>query len=164
MNMTIGINTTQPTTRRDWEWTACEACSGIEEPLWGDAVAFLLDEEVQELYNDMRFALNDVFDEVYPDPSPENEEEYFDRHVGWVQWLEEEFWDEDRGNPGVVRLVSDGDRYTLTARDAESGGLRAIHLDAEMSLKQIQEQIGEFLRAQDPCGNVKARCDEGKAI
>lgn len=72
------------TTTKEWEWGPCEANSGIEDPLWGDAVAFLVDDEVQELYDDMREALNDVFDEAYPDPTPENEEEYFDRHAEWL--------------------------------------------------------------------------------
>jgi len=157
MDTTIGNMTTQPATTKEWTWTGYEALAGTDQEL-DDGVAFLVDEELQDLYDDMRASLNYVFDEVYPDPTPENEQEYFDRHAEWVDWFDGEFFDEDVGNPGVVRLVRDGDHYTLTARDTESGGLRAIHLHAEMSLKQIHEQIKQFLRAQDPCGDVKARC------
>ena len=60
---------------------------------------FLIDEEVQNLYNDMRAALNEVFDEVYPDPTPENEEEYFDQHAEWVDCFDGEFFIDDYGSP-----------------------------------------------------------------
>ena len=38
METVTGSMATQPTTTKEWEWTACEANSGMEEPLWGDAV------------------------------------------------------------------------------------------------------------------------------
>ena len=118
MDTTIESMMTQPTTTKEWTWTVYEANSGEMDEELTDRVASLVTDEVGELYNEMRFALNDVFDECYPDPTPENEEEYFDRHAEWVDWFDGEFWDEECGNPGVVRLTKDGDRYILGARDA----------------------------------------------
>jgi hypothetical protein len=55
----------------------------------------------------------------------------------------------------VVRLVRDGERYTLTARDAESEqGIerRMIHLDPTLSDEDISKRVWKFLTEQDPCG------------
>ena len=167
MNTTIGSMMTQPTTTKDWTWTVYEANSGEMDEELTDRVASLVTDEVGELYNDMRFALNDVFDECYPDPTPENEEEYFDRHAEWVDWFDGEFWDEECGNPGVVRLVKDDDGYTLAARDAdgEQGDRRrTTRLDPALSDRDICRRVREFLRGQDPCGDVKSRCAAGMSM
>ena len=160
MDTTIGSMTTQPTTTKEWEWTAWEACGGANEYL-RDRVALLVDDEVLELYDDMRAALNDVFDECYPDPSPDNEEEYNDRHVEWLDWYESALWDEDCGNPGVVRLVREGGGYVLTARDTEGNQgneQRMIHVAPALSDEEIREQVWKFLTEQDPLGKIEPLC------
>jgi hypothetical protein len=167
MDTTIGSTTTQPTTTKEWEWIghACE-CGGTDE-VPSDRVASLVDDEVLNLYDDMRVALNVVFDECYPDPTPENEEEYFDRHVEWVDGFEDASFDDESGNPGVVRLVKDGDRYVLSARDADGGygdRRRATRLDPTLPDEEIRRQVCEFLRAQDPCGDVTSRNAPGKGM
>lgn len=58
------------TTTKEWEWGPCEANSGIEDPLWGDAVAFLVDDEVQELYDDMRGCSTTCSTRHTPTPPP----------------------------------------------------------------------------------------------
>ena len=47
---------------------ACD-CDGMDEVL-SDRVASLVDDEVLKLYDDMRAALNNVFDECLPRPHP----------------------------------------------------------------------------------------------
>jgi len=151
--------TSVTTTTKEWEWAACGACSGIEGEL-SDRVASLVDDEVQELYNDRRVVLSEVFDECYPDPTPENQEEYCDLHVLWLDGFEDASFDDESGNPGVVHLVKDGDHYTLTARDADckwGNKLRTTHLDPVLSDEDIRKQVSKFLREQDPCGDVRAR-------
>ena len=160
MDMSIGNMTTQPTTMKQWEWIghACD-CDGMDQVL-SDRVASLVDDEVLKLYDDMRAALNDVFDECYPDPTPENQEEYFDRHMEWVDGFEGESFDDESGNPGVVRLVKEGDRYVLSARDTTGGygdRRRTTCLDPALSDEELCGQVCEFLRAQDPCGEVISR-------
>jgi hypothetical protein len=80
MNTTNGSTTTRPTTTKEWEWTSIEASGGRDDELT-DRVALLVEEEALDLYDEMRAALNVVFDECYPDPTPENEEEYCHQHV-----------------------------------------------------------------------------------
>ena len=153
--------TSMMATTKEWEWTACEACGGMDEEQLSDRLASLVGGEVERLYEEMRDAFNIAFDECYPDPNQDNEEEYFDRHVEWVDWYENAMWNEEFGNPGVVRLVRDGDRYTLTARDTEGNQgneRRTIDLDPALSYKEIREQVWEFLRAQDPRGKMESIC------
>ncbi len=162
MDTTIGSMMTQPTTTRVWTWDVTDACEsdGTDEER-SDRVASLVGDEVRRLYEEMRSALNIAFDECYPDPTPDNEEEYHDRHVEWLEWFEFALWDEDRGNPGVVRLVREGDRYTLTARDAEGeqgNERRMIHVAPALSDEEIREQVWKFLTEQDPLGKIESPC------
>jgi predicted fused transcriptional regulator/phosphomethylpyrimidine kinase len=83
--------TTEPTTTREWTWDAWEACGGTDYDR-SDRVASLVGDEIREIYDDMRAALNIAFDDCYPDPSPDNEEEHSDRHVEWLEWYECELW------------------------------------------------------------------------
>lgn len=160
MDTTIGSMATQPTTTKEWEWIGhyCE-CGGVEE-VPSDRVASLVDDEVLELYDDMRVVLSDVFDERYPDPSPENQEEYCDLHVLWLDGFEDASFDDESGIPGVVRLIKDGDRYTISARDADGGygdRRRTTRLEPTLSDEELRRQVREFLRKQDPCGDVRVR-------
>ena len=102
-------------------------------------------------------ALNIAFDECYPDPTPDNEEEYADRHVEWLDEFEAALCD----NPGVARLIRDGDRNTLTARDAEGeqgNERRTACLDPALSDEEIREQVWKFLTEQDPLGKIEPLC------
>jgi len=162
MNTTIGSTATQPTTTKEWTWDASAASEsgGMDEEL-SDRVASLVGDEVRRLYEEMRSALNNAFDECYPDPNQDNEEEHNDRHVEWLDWYESALWDEDCGNPGVVRLVRDGGGYILTARDAEGNqgnDRRMIHVAPALSDEEIRRWVRKFLAEQGPLGKIEPLC------
>ena len=57
----------------------------------------------------------------------------------------------------MVRLVKEGDRYVLSARDTTGGygdRRRTTCLDPTLSDEELCGQVCEFLRAQNPCGEV----------
>lgn len=150
--------TAKPTTSKEWEWDVTDACDcgGTDEEL-SDRVASLVGDEIRRLYEEMRSALNVAFDECYADPTPDNEEEYNDRHVEWLDWYEAALCD----NPGVVRLAEDDDRYTLTTRDAEGeqgNERRMIHIDPALSDEDISKQVWTFLTEQDSLGKIESLC------
>jgi hypothetical protein len=158
MDTTVTSITNEQTTTKEWKWTALEACDcGETDEERSDRMASLVGDEVRRLYEEMRSALNDAFDECYADPNQDNEEEYNDRQVEWLDGFEAELCD----NPGVVRLVKDDDRYTLTARDAEGeqgGGRRMVHLDPSLSDEDISKRVRKFLTEQDPLGKIESLC------
>ena len=149
--------TAEPTITNEWKWDTCDACmsNGTDEEL-SDRVATLLGDEIRRLYEEMRYLMNLAFDEVYPDPTPENEEEYFDEHVEWLDHFEGEF----ACNLGVVHLAKEGDRYILTQRDdnGEQRVERMIDLDTSLSDEELNKQISEFVTARNLLGEIKSLC------
>jgi len=98
---------------------------------------------------------------IQADFAPCPKEEYNDRHVEWLDWFEFALWDEDQGNPGVVRLVRDGSGCVLTARDTEGeqgNERRTVCLDPALSDEDISKQVWQFLTEQDPLGQIELPC------
>ena len=149
------------TATREWTWDAADAAhsDGTEEE-GSDRVALLVGGELRRLYQEMRDLLNDAFDRCYPDPTPENQEEHFDRHVEWLDGFEGEFF--DRMGAGW-RLAKEGDRYVLTGIDYEQGKSWTIRLDTALSDEELTAQISEFVAVRDPLGAIKSRCAENVA-
>ena len=156
--------TAEPTTPKEWTWNASNAWDdyGTDDERC-DRVAWLVAGEVCTLWEDMRSAFDCTYDECYP--NQDDAELDSDRHTDWLEGFEDGairgLWDEEFGNPGIVRLVREGDRYTLTARDTEGkqgDERRTIHLDPALTDREIRGQVWEFLTAQDPLGKIESIC------
>jgi hypothetical protein len=168
MDMTIRSmpteQTAEPTTTKEWAWDASNAWDdyGTDDER-SDRVAWLVGDEVRQLYDEMRDLLDNAFDEYYPDQ--DDHELNWERRGKWLTEFENptlnRLWDDEWGNPGVVRLVRDGKGYTLTASDAEGkhgSDRRTIHLDPALPDEKTREQVGEFLTEQDPLGKIESLC------